>query len=88
MPLICYCLVLSSKVSKWKAVSTVASLGSSLTWSIESFRLEKTSQIPKFNPRSPPPYPLTTSLSATFPQFLNTSRDGDPTASLGSCARA
>ena len=31
-----------------------------------------------------PPCPLTTSLSATSPQFLNTSRDSDSTTSLGS----
>ena len=33
---------------------------------------------------SSPAYQLTTSLSATFTSFLNTSRDGDPTTSLGS----
>ena len=35
-----------------------------------------------------PPCPLTTSLSATSTQFLNTFRDSDCTTSLGSCATA
>ena len=39
---------------------------------------------PSLTPR--PPCPLPMSLSATSPRFWNTSRDGDPTTSLGSCA--
>ena len=46
----------------------------------ESLRLENTSQI--LSP--PPPCPLTPSSSATSPRFLDASRDGDPTTSLGS----
>jgi len=34
--------------------------------------------------KSTPPCPLTVSLSATSTWFLNTSRDGDPTATLSS----
>jgi len=59
------------------------------TWDyrmVESLRLEKASEIIQSNPT--PPCPLTTSLSATSPCSLNTSRDGDPTTSLGSCATA
>jgi len=48
----------------------------------ESLRLEKTSKIPKHNPS--PPLPLTISLSAPSPWFLDTTRDGDSTTSLGS----
>jgi len=47
---------------------------------IESLRLEKTSKITNFNPSPIPPCPLTTSLSATSPQFWNTPRDGDSPA--------
>ena len=49
----------------------------------ESLRLKKASKItnPKSNHQ---PIPLTTSLSATYPWFLNASRDGDSTISLGS----
>jgi len=47
---------------------------------VESLRLENTSQI--LSP--PPPCPLTPSSSATSPRFLDASRDGDPTTSLGS----
>ena len=39
-------------------------------------------QDPHVQPQPTPPCPLTTSLSATSPWFLNASRDGDPTASL------
>ena len=52
----------------------------------ELLRLEKTSKIPQPNP--PPPCPLPTSLSATSPWILDTSRDEDPITSLGSCATA
>ena len=55
---------------------------------IESLRLEKTAKITQFSPNPPHPCQLTTSLSATSPWLLNTSRDSDPTASLGSCANA
>ena len=48
----------------------------------ESLRLEKISKI--ICPTISPPCPLTTSLSATSPQSLNISRDGDSTTSLGS----
>jgi len=44
---------------------------------IGSLRLEKVSKIIKSNPS--PLCPLTTSLSATSPRSLNTSRDGDST---------
>jgi len=40
---------------------------------------------PTTNPS--PPCPLTMSLGATSPRFLDTSRDGDCTTSLGSCAK-
>ena len=49
----------------------------------ESLRSKKTSEITR-----PSLCPLTTSVSATSPQFWNTPRDGDPTTSLGSCATA
>jgi len=51
---------------------------------IESLRLEKTSKAIQSNSNQSPPCPLTTSLSATSPQLLNTPRDGDCTTSLGS----
>ena len=51
---------------------------------IESLMLEKTSKIIQSN-RLPIP---TTTLSATSPWFLYTSRDGDSPTSLGSCAPA
>ena len=57
---------------------------SQITCVTESLRLEKTSKITQSNPSPPPTCPLTTSLSATSPHFLSTSRDGDPTASLDS----
>jgi len=50
----------------------------------ESLRLEKSTEIVTSNGQAMPPCPLTTSLSATSPWFLNTSRDGDCTTSLGS----
>ena len=53
----------------------------------ESLRLEKTSH-PQVQPQPTPPCPLTTALSATSPWLYNTSRDGDSTTSLGSCATA
>ena len=54
---------------------------------MQSFRLEKTSKIPQAQPQpTTPPCPLPMSLSATSPQLWNTSRDGDPTTFLGSCA--
>jgi len=43
----------------------------------ESFRLEKTSKVPRSNLIPPPACPLTTSLSATSLWFWNTSRVGD-----------
>jgi len=49
---------------------------------IESLRVEETSKITRSSHQPIPPCPLTTSLSATSPQFLNTSRHGDPTTSL------
>ena len=39
---------------------------------------------PQVQPQPTQPCPLPTSLSATSPWFWNTSRDGDPTTSLGS----
>ena len=51
---------------------------------IELYMLEKTTKMIQSNPNPSPPCPLTTSLSATSPWFLNTSRDGDCTTSLGS----
>ena len=54
----------------------------------ESLRLEKNSKIIQSNHHPTTPCPLTTSLSATSTQFLNTSRDSDATMSLGSCATA
>lgn len=47
---------------------------------IELTRLEKTFKITKPTPTMP----ITTSLSATCPQFLRTSRDGDFSTSMGS----
>ena len=44
---------------------------------IESLRLEETSKIT-------PTHPTMSTDSVTSPQFLNTSRDNDPTTSLGS----
>ena len=53
---------------------------------IKSLRLER--PLESLSPtdiHSPPPCPLTTSLSATSLHFFNTSRDGDhPPSSLGS----
>ena len=54
-------------------------------WITGSLRLEKTSKITKSMPNPFPPCPLPTSLSATSPQFWNTSRDGDSTTSLFQC---
>ena len=56
---------------------------------IDSCRLEKTSKIIQSD-RSPTTNiaHCTMSLSATSTRFLNTSRNGDPTTSLGSCATA
>lgn len=48
---------------------------------VESFRLEKSSQLP--SPTSDHPHPPT-SLSGTSPWLSNTSRDGDLITSLGS----
>lgn len=50
---------------------------------IASLRLEKISMTIKPDPSSPPPHPLTVSPSVTSLRFLNTSRNGDPTTSLG-----
>ena len=51
----------------------------------ESYRLEGSSGDHLVHPdNSPTPCPLTMPLSTTSPQFLNTSRDGDSTTSLGS----
>lgn len=52
---------------------------------IESLELEKTTKIPKANPNPPP---LTTSLSATPPRYLNTSKDRDSTTSPGSLCQS
>ena len=46
-------------------------------------RLKKTTKITKSNHQLITPCPLTTSLSATSPRFLNTSRDSDSITSLG-----
>jgi len=55
----------------------------------EIFKVEKDLQD---HPDQLPTYhqycPLTVSLSATPPHLLSTSRDGDSTATLGSCATA
>jgi len=51
-----------------------------------SLRLEQNPEITRSNPD--PSHPLTMSLSATSPHSLHISRDGDPTASLSSCANA
>jgi len=54
---------------------------------IDSLRLEKAPvQVTQSNPSLL--CPLTVSFSATSPWFFNTSRDGDPTTTLGSCANA
>jgi len=63
--------------------STCRSLYATSSYRItESLQLEKTSKI--IQPNAPLPCLLTTSLSATSPWFLSTSRDGDSTTSLGS----
>ena len=54
-------------------------------WAImESLKLEKTTRITKPTHNASPLCSLTGSLGATSPQFLDTSRDSDPTTSLGS----
>ena len=45
-------------------------------------------QHPQVQPQPIPPCPLTTSLRATSPSFLNTSRDSDPTAPPGQLCHA
>ena len=50
----------------------------------ESLRLENTTKIISSSPNPSAPCPLTTSLSATSPWFLNTSRNSDCTTSMGS----
>jgi len=66
-------------------------LGETLSWIQPQF-IPRIIESKKRPPRSPspttnpsPPCPLTTSLSAPS-HSLNTSRDGDPPTSLGSCA--
>jgi len=54
----------------------------------ESLRLEKTSRITKSNSRPSSPCPLPTSLNATTPWFLNTSRDSDSTTPWAACESA
>ena len=51
---------------------------------LESLWLENTSKIIQFNCQPITPCPLTSSLRATSPCFLNTSRDSDFTIPLGS----
>ena len=53
-----------------------------ILWIIESLGLER----PLRSISPSPPCPLTTSLSAKSPRYLNTSRDGDSPTSLGKYA--
>jgi len=68
--------------------SSKAELSSICRFISENHRITKvgkdTSKIIQLKGNPPPLCPLTTSLSATSPGYLNIPRDGDSTTSLGS----